>query len=69
MLVLTRKANQSIVISDDIFVTVVSIASDSVQLSIDAPKHVPVHRQEVYEAIRQSRQARQPDGSPEATQE
>lgn len=55
MLVLTRKEKESIVINDDIVVTVISIGRDQVQLSIEAPKHIPVHRQEVYEAIKHSR--------------
>jgi carbon storage regulator len=51
MLVLSRKKNESIVINNDITVTVVEIRGDKVRLGIVAPKEVPVHRQEVYEAI------------------
>lgn len=51
MLVLSRKKNESIVINDDITVVVVEIRGDKVRLGIEAPKEVPVHRQEVYEAI------------------
>ncbi|MEK7664054.1 MAG: carbon storage regulator CsrA [Patescibacteria group bacterium] len=51
MLVLTRKKNESIVIGDDITVTVVEVRGDKVRLGIVAPKTVPVHRQEVFEAI------------------
>ena len=51
MLVLSRKKNESIVINNDIIVTVVEIRGDKVRLGIVAPKDVPVHRQEVYEAI------------------
>jgi carbon storage regulator len=51
MLVLSRKKNESIVINNDIIVTVVEIRGDKVRLGIVAPKEVPVHRQEVYEAI------------------
>ena len=51
MLVLSRKKNESIVINNDITVTVVEIRGDKVRLGIIAPKEVPVHRQEVYEAI------------------
>lgn len=61
MLVLTRKEKESIVIADDIVVTVVSIAGDNVQLSVEAPKHVPVHRREVYEAIKRGPS---PQGNP-----
>ena len=48
MLVLSRKKNESIVINNDITVTVVEIRGDKVRLGIVAPKEVPVHRQEVY---------------------
>ncbi len=51
MLVLSRKKNESIVINDNITVTVVEIRGDKVRLGIVAPKDVPVHRQEVYDAI------------------
>ena len=51
MLVLPRKKNESIVINNDIVITVVEIRGDKVRLGIVAPKDVPVHREEVYEAI------------------
>jgi carbon storage regulator len=51
MLVLTRKVGQTVVIDGDIEVTVVEIRGDKVRLGIVAPRHVPVHRQEVHEAI------------------
>lgn len=54
MLVLSRKQNESIVINDDITIVVVQIRGDKVRLGIEAPKEVPVHRSEVYEAIRRS---------------
>ncbi len=60
MLVLSRKKNESIVINNDITITVVEIRGDKVRLGIVAPKEVPVHRQEVYEAIH----GRGPTGTP-----
>ena len=51
MLVLSRQRDESIIIGDHIVVTVVDIRGDKVRLGIEAPKEVPVHRQEVYEAI------------------
>ena len=51
MLVLSRKKNESIVINNDITVTVVEIRGDKVRLGIVAPKEVPVQRQEVFDAI------------------
>jgi carbon storage regulator len=55
MLVLSRKINETIVIGEDIVVTVVEIHHDKVRLGIEAPKHVAVHRREVYEKIKDSR--------------
>ncbi len=52
MLVLSRKKNESIVINNDITIVVVEIRGDKVRLGVEAPKEVPVHRQEVFEAIR-----------------
>ena len=54
MLVLSRKKNESIVINNDITVVVVEIRGDKVRLGIEAPKEVPVHRREVYDAIKQN---------------
>lgn len=51
MLVLSRKKNESIVIDGNITVTVVEIRGDKVRLGIVAPKEIPVHRQEIFEAI------------------
>ncbi len=52
MLVLSRKKNESIIINDNITIVVVEIRGDKVRLGIEAPKEIPVHRNEVYEAIR-----------------
>lgn len=51
MLVLSRKKNESIVIGDDITLTIVDIRGDKCRVVIEAPKNVPVHRLEVAEAI------------------
>ena len=51
MLVLSRKKSESIVINDDVVITVVEIRGDKVRLGIQAPRNVPVHRKEVIEAI------------------
>ncbi len=56
MLVLSRKRDESIVINDDITIMVVEIRGDKVRLGIEAPKEVPVHRREVYDAIRRDEQ-------------
>ena len=57
MLVLTRKKNESIKIGDDVTLTIVEIRGDKVRLGIDADRSIPVHREEVYEAIRSERAA------------
>ena len=55
MLVLSRQRDESIIIGDNIVITIVDIRGDKVRLGIEAPKEVPVHRQEVYEAIQRER--------------
>ncbi len=57
MLVLSRKKNESIVINDDITIVVVEIRGDKVRLGVEAPKEVPVHRQEVFDAIHRNERA------------
>ena len=52
MLVLSRHRDECIMIGDDVMITVVDIRGDKVRLGIDAPKTIPVHRQEVYDAIK-----------------
>jgi carbon storage regulator len=52
MLVLTRKTNQSIMIGDDVEVTVLAVSRDKIRLGITAPKDVPVYRKEVYLSIK-----------------
>lgn len=60
MLVLSRHRDESIMIGDDVVVTIVDIRGDKVRLGIEAPNDIPVHRQEVYEAIkRENRKANQ----------
>lgn len=51
MLVLSRKKNELVVIGENITITIVEIRGDKVRLGIVAPKEIPVHRSEVYEAI------------------
>ncbi len=60
MLVLSRQRDESIMIGDNVVVTIVDIRGDKVRLGIDAPGEIPVHRREVYEAIqRENRRASQ----------
>ncbi len=57
MLVLTRKTNQSIVIGDDVEISVLAIMGEKVRIGIQAPREVPVFRKEVYLEIQQENQA------------
>ena len=58
MLVLSRQKDESIIIGDDVEVTIVDVRGDKVRLGITAPKNISVHRKEVYEAIqREKREA------------
>ena len=56
MLVLSRHRDESIMIGDDVMITIVDIRGDKVRLGIDAPSEIPVHRQEVYDAIKRENQ-------------
>jgi len=51
MLILTRRAGESIMIGDDISVTILGIHNNQTRIGINAPKDIPVHREEVYERI------------------
>ena len=66
MLVLSRKKNESIVINNDITIVVVEIRGDKVRLGVEAPKEVPVHRREVYDAIRRNDSSESPKAASEA---
>lgn len=55
MLVLSRQRDETIMIGEDIAVTVVDIRGDKVRLGIEAPGEIPVHRREVYEAIQREK--------------
>ena len=57
MLVLSRQRDETIMIGDDVEITVVDIRGDKVRLGITAPPHIAVHRKEIYEAIRREKQA------------
>lgn len=57
MLVLTRRANQSVMIGDEIVVTVLEIRGDQVRIGIDAPKSVAVHREEVFRELEEANRA------------
>ncbi len=61
MLVLSRQKDESIMIGDEVEITIVDVRGDKVRLGITAPKSIPVHRREIYDAI-QREKAQQKDG-------
>lgn len=62
MLVLTRWVDQSIIIDDRITVTVIEVRDDKVRLGIEATRDVPVHREEVWQAIQRAKEQREDEG-------
>jgi carbon storage regulator len=67
MLVLSRQRDESIMIGDKVVVTIVDIRGDKVRLGIEAPQEIPVHRQEVYDAIQRERHASESATTPPQT--
>ncbi|MCU0914967.1 MAG: carbon storage regulator CsrA [Planctomycetes bacterium] len=62
MLVLSRQKDESIMIGDEVEITIVDVRGDKVRLGITAPKNIPVHRREIYDAIQ--REKAQKEGEP-----
>ena len=66
MLVLSRQRDESIMIGDEVEITIVDVRGDKVRLGITAPKEIPVHRREIYDAIQREKEdgtAQDKDGS------
>lgn len=57
MLVLSRQRDESIMIGDEVEITIVDVRGDKVRLGITAPKSIPVHRREIYDAIQREKAA------------
>lgn len=57
MLILTRRVGETLKIGDDVNVTVLGVKGNQVRIGVDAPKHVSVHREEIYERIHKENQA------------
>jgi carbon storage regulator len=71
MLVLSRQKDESIMIGDDVKITIVDVRGDKVRLGITAPKSIAVHREEIYEAIQREKKAKEGEaqGQPDTTKE
>lgn len=67
MLVLSRKRGEKIQIGESITLVIVEIRGDKVRLGFEAPREVPIHRREVYDAIKRNERAQKPGGADEAS--
>ena len=65
MLILTRRVGESVVIGEDVTVTVLGVKGNQVRIGINAPKHVAVHREEIFERIKSGRAAGDGANSPD----
>ncbi len=66
MLVLSRRKDETIMIGDDVEITIVDVKGDTVRIGINAPREVPVHRKEIYEAIQRENISAQEQSVPDA---
>jgi carbon storage regulator len=71
MLILTRRVGETVMIGDDVTITVLGVKGNQVRVGINAPKHVAVHREEIYERIKREQRGDAPPGpeDPDKTQE
>jgi carbon storage regulator len=68
MLILTRRVGETVMIGDDVTITVLGVKGNQVRVGINAPKNVAVHREEIYERIKREQQASEVAEKPEAAE-
>jgi len=68
MLILTRRVGETVMIGDDVTITVLGVKGNQVRVGINAPKHVAVHREEIYERIKREQQPEEISEKPKAAQ-
>ena len=64
MLILTRRVGETLMVGDDVTVTVLGVKGNQVRLGVNAPKEVAVHREEIYERIKQEQGQKENNGTP-----
>jgi carbon storage regulator len=69
MLILTRRVGETVMIGNDVTVTVLGVKGNQVRIGINAPKNVAVHREEIFERIKREQQGEQPQGEPKSAAE
>ena len=68
MLILTRRVGETVMIGDDVTITVLGVKGNQVRVGINAPKHVAVHREEIYERIKREQQSEEVAETPKPTE-
>jgi len=68
MLILTRRVGETVMIGDDVTITVLGVKGNQVSVGINAPKHVAVHREEIYERIKREQQGSEATEQPKAAE-